>query len=317
MTGELLVLSIAAFALVATLVSVLERATLPWLDRLAARLEPRHRVRLWLGLAALPSVAGLLLVAASFLPALGIGHDHCIAHDPHHPHLCPHHPGAAPGMALVLVAAAAVLRLGRAALVWVRDVRACRAASDALDAVSERLGDISVFPSREPQAFVLGALRPRVHLSSAIAGFGPELLEAVVAHERVHAARRDLLWRGLGSMVAAAHLPAMAAALRVRLVTAQEMAADEEAARSMPQGRIRVAQALLQLARTSREPMPGVAVVSGDVDARVRALLDGGRPGTVWPARLLLAGSVIAPLFVGVAHAPIHHGLETLLGLLG
>ena len=127
MTPELVVLCLAAFAISASLVSVLCRAALPSLDRLASRLAPRHRVRLWLAVLAAPAAVGLFAVVISFLPAVGVGRDHCLSHAPHHPHLCPHHMGGVPGIALVALAVVVVVRVLKAIAMFLRGLLVCRA----------------------------------------------------------------------------------------------------------------------------------------------------------------------------------------------
>jgi hypothetical protein len=313
----LVILCVAAFAMAAVPLSGVAHIALPWLDRLAMRIAPRHRVRLWLGVAALPTLVGLLAVTASFLPAVGIGHDHCLAHGPHHPHLCPHHMGAAPGIALVLIAVLLAERVAHVLAELIRSLHLSRATSGTLAEASELHDGVLVFPSDEPQAFVLGTLRPRVHISRGLLALGRDIVAAVVAHERVHARHRDLLWRALCPVFAVGHLPATTTAIRARLAAAQEMAADEEAADAMPEeGRLKIAEALVMLAKLARTPSPAISFTHGDLQSRVRALLDGRRHHPRWPARLLLATLLLVPALVGASHDFIHHGLETLLGAL-
>jgi hypothetical protein len=185
------------------------------------------------------------------------------------------------------------------------------------DASDER-GGVRVFPSDEPHAFVLGAFRPSLHASSGLLALGPSVAEPVIAHERAHARCRDPLWRSLCPLLAAAHLPTVGDAIGVRLSAAQEIAADEEAADTLPgDGRLRVAETLVTLARqTGGGPRQALSFTDGDVKARVGALLERRRPRSVWPARVLLAAGVAVPLIVGVANDVVHHGLETLLGAL-
>lgn len=316
MSAELAILCLAAFAMVAVSVSGLIGAGLAGLDRLAAYVTPRHRARLWLALAALPLIAGALALMVSFLPAVGVGHDHCLAHDPHHPHLCPHHLGSAPGVVLVLIAGVLVTRAAQLLVTLSQGLRASRRTSETLAQASDRRGDVLVFPAADPQAFVLGAFRPRVHISRGLLMLDREVVDAVIAHERVHARRRDLLWRALAPALALGHVPAVARALRARLAAAQELAADVEAADALPGGRLTVAAALVALARRAHAPSPGISFTHGDLEVRVRALLAAPRPLSAWPTRLLLAAAALALVAVGVSHDLIHHGLETLLGAL-
>lgn len=314
---SLVILCFAAFAMVAVLASCVAHFALPWLDRLAMRIAPRHRVRLWLGVAALPSLVGLLALTVSFLPAMGIGHDHCLAHDPHHPHLCPHHLGAAPGIVLIFIAMLLAVRVAQVLTTFIRALHLSRDTSATLAEASEHHDGVLVFPSNEPQAFVLGTLRPRVHISRGLLALGRDTVAAVIAHERVHARHRDLLWRAVSPVLAVGHLLATTTAIRARLAAAQEMAADEEAADAMPgEGRLKIAEALVMLAQLARTPSPGISFTHGDLQTRVRALLERRRHHATWPARLLLVTLLLVPTLVGASHDFIHHGLETLLGAL-
>lgn len=316
MSVSLVILCLAAFAIMAMLVSGLVGAALPLLDRLALSIAPRHRVRLWLGLSALPSAVGILAVTVSFLPVLGIGQDHCLVHGPHHPHLCPHHVGSAPGIVLVVVAGLITIRMAQVLGELARWLRLSRDTSRSLAQASDPCNDVLVFPADEPQAFVLGAFRPRVHVSRGLLSLGREVVEPVLAHERVHARRRDLLWRALCPMLAVGHLPPVTSSLRTLLATAQEMAADAEAADALPEGRLKVAQALVLLARLARTPSLGISFTHGNLKARVHALLEGHRTHPVWPARLLLVFGLLIPVAIGASHDLVHHSLETLLGAL-
>jgi hypothetical protein len=312
----LVILCLAAVAVVAALVSGIVRVMVPLLDRLASRLAPRHRARLWLTLSGLPLAVGLLAVAVSFLPALGIGHDHCVAHDPHHPHLCLNHLGSAPGILVILVAGLVAARGLLAMIELVRQLRLSRRTSRSLAQVSEQQDGTLVFPSDEPQAFALGALWPSVHVSRGLLALERDIVDAVLAHERVHVRHRDLLWRAVGPLLAVGHWPAVATALRTRLVIAQELAADAEAAAALPEGRLKLAEALVVLAKLGRAPAPGLSFTHGDLRARVDALLEGDAAHPAWPLRLLASAGLLVPVVVGVFHDTIHHGLETLLGVL-
>lgn len=316
MTVDLLVLCLAAFTLAAALLSALLGLALPLLDELASRVTPRNRVRLWLGVAALPSVVGALAVQVSLLPAIGIGHDHCLDHGLHHPHLCPHHLQTGPGVLLSALSVLTALRLARAGVQAARTVHLSHATSRALDSACEPSQGAFVFPSTEPRAFVLGVLHPRIYLSEALLSLGDSIVEPVRAHERVHAARRDLLWRLVLPLIAIGHLPGLTKRISSRLSFAQETAADFEAAETIAGGRLAVAEALVQLAPRVRAPSPELSFTHGDLERRVRALLEEERPHCTRLGHALVLVGLAVPVFVGLAHDAIHHGLETLLGTL-
>jgi hypothetical protein len=314
-SASLLVLCLAAFGIIAAALSCALGVALHGLDRLAGRIVPRHRVRLWLGLAVLPAAAGGMAILVSLLPALGLGDDHCLAHGLHHPHLCPHHVGGAPGILLVAAAALTALRFLHGAVACARDLRLSQRISRALAEASDRTEDVFVFPSDRPQAFVLGAVRPHIYMSRALVALGNDIAVPVLAHERVHVRRRDPLWRALCAVFAVGHLPSVAAAIRSRVCTAQEMAADAEGADTLADGRLKIAEALVFLAGFDTAS-PGLAFTHGDVQTRVRVLLRDPAAHLRCLSSLLLAGCVVVAATIGWSHDAIHHGLETLLGAL-
>lgn len=316
MNVQLLVLCLSGFALVAVAVSALLYLGLPFFDRLASDLQERHRVALWFGLAALPTAIGFFSIVASFFPAWGLSHDHCLSHGPHHPHLCPDHLGGAPGLILFFIAGGVGLRVALSSLKVARLAYASRQTARILRDGSSAENGAFVFPSDDPEAFVVGLLRPQVFVSRALMRLGATISEPVLAHERVHAHRRDSLWRVLAAFLSFGHLPLAAELLRARLIAAQEFAADDEGARALCDGRVRMAEALVRLAKVRSGAVLGLSFVDGDVKARVSALLGAPRRARLWPARILWICALLLPVVVGLAHDFIHHELETLLGAL-
>lgn len=141
-----------------------------------------------------------------------------------------------------------------------------------------------VVADRVPQAFCIGWLRPRIYLSQGALDVLDEAeRDAVIAHERHHARRRDplrlLLARSLGEGLF--FLPVLRR-LAQRYEDLAELAADE-AAVNAARGTRPLASALLAF-----DAHPGPAVV-GIAPERVDSLL--GRPGRLeLPARLLVGG---------------------------
>lgn len=317
MNADLIVLCLAAFALVALLVSSTVALALPRLDRMAERFPASQRARLWLGLATLPTVVAAIAVMVSLLPAVGFGEDHCLAHGPHHPHLCPNHLGDTPGIVLLVFALVVTVRVfgaawGVARALWL-NVKTARSLAPGCE---ERDG-ACVFDAQEPQAFTLGILRPRVYVSRSLLDDHGDVAEPALAHERAHAARKDPLWRAVCPLLSAAHLPAIATALNARFRAAQEMAADDDAAETLSNGRVRVAEAILTLVRRMRTEPPGLSLTHGDVEARVRALLEPRLSHRAWPVRLSLCATLALVALGAFAHESVHHALELLLGAFG
>jgi Zn-dependent protease with chaperone function len=107
--------------------------------------------------------------------------------------------------------------------------------------------DVVVFASESVHAFCAGLVRPRVYLSAgALSVLGPDELRAVLAHERMHLARRDPLRIVTGRLLGEAlfFAPAVRALVR-RYDTLAELAADDHALAAVGGNRSVVASAML------------------------------------------------------------------------
>jgi len=276
------------------------------------RLAPAAQARLLLAAALAPAlVSAMLLSAWASDVAFGGGH-----------HRCAQHLGAAlPAAAVRGLACLLAARLTWAALRTGARLRRARAARRALDAAATRRADgVAVLPFAQPQAFVLGCVRPTLYVSRGLfAVSGRRGSQAVLAHERAHARRRDPLRRLIASLALALHLPGVAAALERALGRAQELAADAEAAGVLGGDGVRIAEVLVRLARL-RAVRPAAAVGwhggDGDLSARVAALLDGGARPDRPRAAAFAAVAVLAWLAALLAAAPLHQAGEALLALL-
>jgi Zn-dependent protease with chaperone function len=178
-----------------------------------------------------------------------------------------------------------------------------------------------VLPVDEPQAFLLGVVRPRLYLTRGLlAAERARDAEVVIAHERSHLRRRDPLRRLIARIGLAFHLPGIARALERRLARAHEMAADADAARSVGSPE-RVAQALVEVARARfRPPAPSTAFGAGstaDMEARVRRLLEDRPARDLLRAPALASAVLLAQTTVLFAADAVHHGVERALGLIG
>jgi Zn-dependent protease with chaperone function len=150
-----------------------------------------------------------------------------------------------------------------------------------------------------PFAFCRGILRPRIYVSTGLEKLlTTEELDAVLAHEEVHARRRDPL-RVLAAHVAAAALfpIPLSRFLRDRYLAWLEVSADSEAVGKS--GPVPLAGALLKLIQHSPVPdvLSSTLLVSpfNVTEERIKRLLGGegaSRPSPV-PARFLLANGVM------------------------
>lgn len=316
MSWPLLSLCLAAFAMTGLVVSGAVSVALPGLDRLAQLITPKNRVRLWLAVAVWPTVVAATAVFVSFLPALGFGWGHHVTHGPHHPHLCTDHTSSVVKLILMAVAILTILRACRGLFRLIGTLRLSEQTSRSLVEASQRHEDFYVFGDKDPTAFVLGVKRARIHVSQGLVDMGSEVAVPVIAHERAHALRQDLLWRTLLPVLTGGHLSSVAACIRRRICTGQEMAADLQAADHLQDGRLRIAQALLTLAKHNRDRTPAVAFTDGGLKARVLALLAPVSPRARWPLHAFMAAWLTMPIGLVLMHDLIHHGLEALLHVL-
>jgi hypothetical protein len=166
-----------------------------------------------------------------------------------------------------------------------------------------------------PIVAVVGWRRPRLLIArSVLASCSPDELTAVLAHEQGHIDR--LAWLPVSERMLAAWREAA------------EDAADDDAARTGTDGRVRLASALVKVARLAPGRrasglMPASALYSGDgLDRRVRRLLDPPLSGSerraapwrarVWRSALVLGGLAAAALALEGVHAAIEVAIHRL-----
>lgn len=217
-------------------------------------------------------------------------------------------------MALLLVSgslvrwAAMAWRTRRTVAQWMRSARPLTLEGVGIPA--------SVIDSAFPVVAVVGAFRPRLIVARSVldACPAPEL-DAVLAHERHHVARRDNLRRAVLAAV-----PDLLSwfPLSTRIADgwreASEDAADDAAERTGAAGRLGLASALVRVARLAP---PDAAVPAGPVsmllaadclERRVRRLL---APAAAAPTTrrlfgpVLLAGAACAPFGLGAVQRVI------------
>lgn len=229
----------------------------------------------------LPSVA--VTVSASTLLALFVCLDALVLHEV---------PWEVTGLAFV-GATIGLAGIIRAATAFVVLLNASRSLSRELGSAPELTGrpGILVVADDRPRAWCAGLARPRIVVSSgAVDTLAEEALDAVVAHERHHADRRDGLRRGLADTVAAGLflLPDTARA-RERYGAVLELDADR-AATLRPGGRRGLAAAMTTL------DAAGSGVEPDRVDHLIGRCVrvDAGRRTLAGAAWLLLALTVVA-----------------------
>jgi len=277
---SLLLLCLAASAVVAFATSAAGAVLLWRLRRMLDGLAPRAQARVHFAVALLPVLVCASVMTAAFAPSFGWIVDHCAgsAHAHDHPHLCLAHPvSTVPAASIFALGGVFTLNLG---LRWIRLARASVAAwltERALIRASRPAleGAFRVLPFPDPQAFVVGVLRPALFVTRGLLSAAyRDHLAPVLSHERAHVRRRDPLRRLVASMALGFHLPKVAEWIERGLARAHEMAADAEAAREV-QSPERVAEALIRLTRARGRTLDAVLSFGGtDVEARVAMLLD-------------------------------------------
>ncbi|HUF47415.1 MAG TPA: M56 family metallopeptidase [Vicinamibacterales bacterium] len=169
-----------------------------------------------------------------------------------------------------------------------------------------------------PVVAVVGIWRPRLVVARAVLdACTAEELDAVIAHEQHHVARRDNLRRAL---LAAVPDPLASLPLSRRLLAdwreATEDAADDAVDRLGPHGRPLLAQALIRVARLAPAggwagPLPASSLYRGEgLDRRVRRLLGtvpaAGETSPRWAA----AGLGVAGILSLSALDRVHYVVE-------
>ena len=171
-----------------------------------------------------------------------------------------------------------------------------------------------------PLAVTTGVLRPRTFVSTVLLrSLPPDLVDAVIEHERAHRRRRHVLLKLVAGILSLVHLRRTRLCLLEDLDLAAEQSCDEETGVLLGD-RLRVARALLVLERLlqgtrARVGLAGVSFGGSSVIPRVESLL--GDPGSPVPhskaRRWLVVVAVGALLLLA---EPLHHVTETILGLL-
>lgn len=199
----------------------------------------------------------------------------------------------APGAALFAVRAlggwAVILRLRRNA-VAVTDpqlLEVVRRWSAALGVTRQ----VHVFTAAVESPVTMGWWRPVVLLPlSALTGLGRPALEAVLAHELAHIARHDYLLNWLQVWFEIVYFYHPAAWWISSVLRREREHCCDDVAVQLSGDRARYARALLQLAELLSCRPPALAARQGEIETRIRRILQMNQPTTapVWALPLLL-----------------------------
>lgn len=303
--------------------AVLVRLLLPTRLEALREVEPGPRLRRLLFWGALPLGAGGFVtsigLAPSLLHRLGVGHDHCHGPSGHALELCLLHAGhlqTSSSLGWIVVG----LGAGWLLFYWGNDLREFWYSQRARRRLDEASRDVAPPTHRRLStsrlvAATLGLLSPRVFLSDGLCEhLDAPRLEAVLAHERHHAAQRHGLTCFVVRLLSRAHLPSLQRRLHEEVEWACEQSADLSAADHL-ESPVPVAEALVEVERTETRSRKGVASMSFEthrLERRVRDLLeDEWRSPSIWPPVALVVG--MSGLLL--AHASVHRALEMGLGV--
>lgn len=179
----------------------------------------------------------------------------------------------------------------------VREVGACRRFQRSLAAQDyQHLHGAFLITDRQPRAFCVGLLRPRVYFSTgAIAVLDDGALRAVLAHELHHAHRHDPLRLAVGRVLARAlfFLPGLGDLVR-RQQGLAELSADESAVSAAPANRSALARAMLSFS----DAAPADTSTGFD-PTRVDYLL-GDAPSWQFPVLLCLGVAAVIAVLAAV-----------------
>ncbi len=321
---SLLILCLATVGIVAVATSAMVVVLVALLKTRINRLAPSAQARVYMAAALLPLVSSVLVLGAALAPSFGWIRDHYVGEVHSHPHLCAAHELSEwPSIPLI---ALALLVTGRLLQTLMRTSRALWLSQRALRSMKQasQLDEegLRVLPTSEPQAFVVGLLRPQIYATRGlVSGASRAHLPAVMAHENAHLDRRDPLRKFLARVGLQLHIPGLSRHIEVAHERALEMAADEEAAKTLG-SRTAVASALVALAK-ARVRVPNLACgaagsqAASEIERRVVHLINHSEHRD-WPTRSAFAlFATSAAVLIALAADTVHHEVEFLLGFFG
>ncbi|MEN8261573.1 MAG: M56 family metallopeptidase [Pseudomonadota bacterium] len=284
-----------------------------------AKLPCRIRARILVVWLISPLMMGILFPLSGLLPTLidqhALSANHCLSHDNGIAHLCWFNPNLynsnplwSLGIILLAIGIAFCASKAFVKLIKSRNFLA------ALRAISSPDCTRGVFHIATNKTFVFsaGLLHPQIFVSTnLIDQLTTKQLDVVLAHERAHCQRRDVLRRVLLRLVAVLHSPGIGKALFHDVELAHEQICDEAAAKAVDD-RLCVAETIVKMERCMRVQIPSqtadvIAFNGSHIEARIQVLLEAPEP--VSRRMLFFSSAFWVASFSGMLalSMPLHH----------
>jgi Zn-dependent protease with chaperone function len=290
------------------------------LHRLARRslttLVPQERSTLLFALAALPLTVAALVAALGFAPVLGgLFVDHCHAGTGCGPHVPLLHTGTLAALLLGAALLAVTFTLcGRVAGRLRRSQRLARTLGLLAEPAPRERCELIESPSLF--AYCVGLWRPKVVISTGLKRkLSREELDAVVAHEDAHAARRDNLRHGIAALCLLPLDLDARRALLADLSLASEQACDRAAAERTSTASLLAALRALHPAAPDEPTARDAHFAVDDSLASRSAALGSERAGSPGTAPVAIVG--VYAICTLAATYVAHHATDLVLAWLG
>ena len=266
-----------------------------------------------------PAFIGVLLTLSGILPSLGDSHEiatkHCSIHNNGIPHLCWFDPIVHISdliwvVGVSIMTLVIIFNVYKVINLLIKHWRF----QTTLRAISEQESQLDVFRIASEHFFVFssGLFAPQSFISSQLLEqLSAQQLDVVLAHEKAHCQRRDVLRRLLLSLAGLFHFPGIRQQLLSDLELAHEQICDAAAVQKVGD-RFLVAETIIKIARqlklTPPEQEIGVISFNGShIDIRIQQLLE--QPKPVSRNALFFSALLFSLILSGILSLtmPLHH----------
>jgi beta-lactamase regulating signal transducer with metallopeptidase domain len=306
--------------------ALLSRLFLPLLQKKLSLFPVRTQATIYLFICSLPLLVATFALVISFLPSIinivGLGPEHCGLHLDAHSHLCKVHPSLPVSHWLTWLSLIFSVYLLFVFSSVIRDSYRAWSLNRRFNNTSkiQLSSDTWLIESDIPFAFVIGLIKPKVMLSTALKNkLSPAQLNIVLAHENDHKKHHDVLRLIVSRAFSLLHLPSVRKELLAQLSLSTEKACDE-AATTQSNNRVAVAETLVIIERLYRDNFGisnsvSLGIGGNTVIERVYSLLNETNNQKTHPS-WFIALIAIVTICAALNYNEIHLVVETLLGYI-